>query len=187
CTVRQVNMTLSLAFLAPQLVKAAVEGRLPGVSISSDCGIPTPIGAGNSRISASTQAPSIFHQPFQESLSEEREINTDYNGCHRQEPRDWLTLDTGDLKPETQMRRRTFLAGSAAAVLARGPKGNAQQHMNAKDEFDFLVTQRVRAGKEKEVEAILRDMQAATLTNEKSCLRYEWYRASTPQTYILLE
>jgi len=29
CTVRQVNMTLSLAFLAPQLVKAAVEGRLP--------------------------------------------------------------------------------------------------------------------------------------------------------------
>jgi hypothetical protein len=29
CTLRQVNMTLSLAFLAPQLVKAAVEGRLP--------------------------------------------------------------------------------------------------------------------------------------------------------------
>ena len=49
------------------------------------------------------------------------------------------------------------------------------------------MTQRVQAGKEKEVEAILRDMQAATLTNEKSCLRYEWYRASTPQTYVLLE
>jgi site-specific DNA recombinase len=29
CSVRQVNMTLSLAFLAPNLVKAAVEGRLP--------------------------------------------------------------------------------------------------------------------------------------------------------------
>jgi hypothetical protein len=29
CTVRQINMTLSLAFLAPALVKAAVEGRLP--------------------------------------------------------------------------------------------------------------------------------------------------------------
>jgi len=29
CTVRQINLTLSLAFLAPQLVKAAVEGRLP--------------------------------------------------------------------------------------------------------------------------------------------------------------
>ena len=29
CTVRQVNLTLSLAFLAPQLVKAALEGRLP--------------------------------------------------------------------------------------------------------------------------------------------------------------
>ena len=29
CSVRQVNMTISLAFLAPALVKAAVEGRLP--------------------------------------------------------------------------------------------------------------------------------------------------------------
>jgi site-specific DNA recombinase len=29
CTARQVNMTISLAFLAPDLVKAAIEGRLP--------------------------------------------------------------------------------------------------------------------------------------------------------------
>jgi site-specific DNA recombinase len=29
CSARQVNMTLSLAFLAPDLVRAAVEGRLP--------------------------------------------------------------------------------------------------------------------------------------------------------------
>ena len=29
CSVRQVNMTVSYAFLAPDLVKAAVEGRLP--------------------------------------------------------------------------------------------------------------------------------------------------------------
>ena len=29
CSVRQVNMTISLAFLAPNLVKAAVDGRLP--------------------------------------------------------------------------------------------------------------------------------------------------------------
>jgi hypothetical protein len=34
CTVRQINLTLSLAFLAPQLIKAAVEGRLPrGINI----------------------------------------------------------------------------------------------------------------------------------------------------------
>jgi hypothetical protein len=32
CSVRQVNMTISLAFLAPDLVKAAVEGRLPAAS-----------------------------------------------------------------------------------------------------------------------------------------------------------
>jgi hypothetical protein len=29
CSVRQVNMTISLAFLAPDLVRAAAEGRLP--------------------------------------------------------------------------------------------------------------------------------------------------------------
>ena len=29
CSVRQVNMTISLTFLAPKLVQAAVEGRLP--------------------------------------------------------------------------------------------------------------------------------------------------------------
>ena len=34
CTLRQINLTLSLAFLAPQLVKAAVEGLLPrGINI----------------------------------------------------------------------------------------------------------------------------------------------------------
>jgi hypothetical protein len=29
CSVRKVNMTISLAFLAPELVKAAIDGRLP--------------------------------------------------------------------------------------------------------------------------------------------------------------
>ena len=34
CSVRQVNLTISLAFLAPNLVKAAIEGRLPrGIGI----------------------------------------------------------------------------------------------------------------------------------------------------------
>jgi hypothetical protein len=35
CSIRQVNMTISLAFLAPELVKSAVEGRLPrGISVT---------------------------------------------------------------------------------------------------------------------------------------------------------
>ena len=35
CTVRQVNMTISLAFVAPALVQAAVEGRLPhGIGVA---------------------------------------------------------------------------------------------------------------------------------------------------------
>ena len=35
CSVRKVNMTISLAFLAPNLVQAAVEGRLPrGIGVA---------------------------------------------------------------------------------------------------------------------------------------------------------
>jgi site-specific DNA recombinase len=42
CSARQVNMTISLAFLAPSLVKAAVEGRLPrGVGIERLRDLPT--------------------------------------------------------------------------------------------------------------------------------------------------
>jgi site-specific DNA recombinase len=34
CSVRHVSMTISLAFLAPDLVRAAVEGRLPrGINV----------------------------------------------------------------------------------------------------------------------------------------------------------
>ena len=41
CTVRQVNMTISLAFLAPNLVQAAVDGPLPrGVGIANLRGAP---------------------------------------------------------------------------------------------------------------------------------------------------
>jgi site-specific DNA recombinase len=42
CSVRQVNMTISLAFLSPNLVKAAVEGRLPrGIGIERLRDLPT--------------------------------------------------------------------------------------------------------------------------------------------------
>ena len=36
CSIRQVNMTISLAFIAPTLVKAAIEGRLPrGIGVAA--------------------------------------------------------------------------------------------------------------------------------------------------------
>ncbi|MGB6558471.1 MAG: hypothetical protein WBE96_13820 [Pseudolabrys sp.] len=36
CTVRQINMTISLAFLAPNLVQGSIDGRLPrGVGIAN--------------------------------------------------------------------------------------------------------------------------------------------------------
>ena len=41
CSVRKVNMTISLAFLAPDLVKAAIEGRLPrGIGVARLCHAP---------------------------------------------------------------------------------------------------------------------------------------------------
>ena len=85
------------------------------------------------------------------------------------------------------MRRRTFLVGSVAALLASGAESNKEQAQAATGEVNALATLRVRAGKEAEVEAILRDSQSATLANDKGCLRFEWYRASTPQTYISLQ
>jgi site-specific DNA recombinase len=41
CTVRKINMTISLAFLAPDLVKAAIDGRLPhGMGVARLCDLP---------------------------------------------------------------------------------------------------------------------------------------------------
>jgi hypothetical protein len=41
CSPRKVNMTISLAFLAPDLVKAAIEGRLPhGMGVARLCELP---------------------------------------------------------------------------------------------------------------------------------------------------
>ena len=41
CSIRKVNMTISLAFLAPDLMKAAVEGRLPrGIGVARLCDPP---------------------------------------------------------------------------------------------------------------------------------------------------
>ena len=65
CSVRKVNMTVSLAFLAPELVKAAIEGRLPhgmGVVRLADLpaewsrqhqilGLPAPIAPHSNRVS----------------------------------------------------------------------------------------------------------------------------------------
>jgi site-specific DNA recombinase len=42
CSPRKVNMTISLAFLAPDLVKAAIEGRLPrGMGLVRLCDLPS--------------------------------------------------------------------------------------------------------------------------------------------------
>src|SRR4029079_5466419 len=41
CSPRKVNMTISLAFLAPDLVKAAIESRLPfGMGVTRLCDLP---------------------------------------------------------------------------------------------------------------------------------------------------
>jgi site-specific DNA recombinase len=41
CSIRKVQMTISLAFLSPELVKAAIEGRLPrGIGVARLAGMP---------------------------------------------------------------------------------------------------------------------------------------------------
>jgi|SRR6516164_3371047 len=88
------------------------------------------------------------------------------------------------------MRRRTFMLASAAAMLAHATVESRAQRTEdtGTGEVNFLVTQHVvDPGKEAEFEALLREMEAATVANDKGCLRFEWYRAETPQTYILVE
>jgi site-specific DNA recombinase len=42
CSIREVNMTISLAFLVPDLVKAATDGRLPhGMGVARVTDLPT--------------------------------------------------------------------------------------------------------------------------------------------------
>jgi site-specific DNA recombinase len=41
CSVRKINMTISLAFLAPSLTKVVIDGRLPrGLGITQLCDLP---------------------------------------------------------------------------------------------------------------------------------------------------
>jgi site-specific DNA recombinase len=54
CSVRQVNMTISLAFLAPDLVRAAVEGRLPrGIGVER---LPSWVGLATSVVGGKAEA-----------------------------------------------------------------------------------------------------------------------------------
>ena len=53
--------------------------------------------------------------------------------------------------------------------------------------IDILVTQRCHPGFEERFEALLRKVEGNTVANDEGCLRYEWYRAPEPQTYVLVE
>lgn len=53
--------------------------------------------------------------------------------------------------------------------------------------IDFVVTQRVNPGMEQAFETLIRELATNTLANDEGCLRYEWYRAASLQTYILIE
>lgn len=45
CSPRKINMTVSLAFLAPSLVKAAINGKLPdGLGVTRLCDLPSDWG-----------------------------------------------------------------------------------------------------------------------------------------------
>jgi quinol monooxygenase YgiN len=53
--------------------------------------------------------------------------------------------------------------------------------------INLIVTQRVHPGMEQAFEEIARQLTANTLAKDEGCLRYEWHRAESPQTYVLIE
>src|ERR1019366_7183510 len=64
CSVRHVNMTISLAFLAPNLVKAAVEGRLPrGIGVERLRDPPTEKNTSTLGLESSTRKPCRKNPP----------------------------------------------------------------------------------------------------------------------------
>jgi hypothetical protein len=66
CSIRKVNMTISLAFLAPDLVKAAIDGRRPhGMGVADLTDLPCECsGSSNCSVSPRTNPafePSLYH------------------------------------------------------------------------------------------------------------------------------
>ena len=53
--------------------------------------------------------------------------------------------------------------------------------------IDIICTQRIKPGKEAEVERLLREAERLTVAHDKGCERYEWYRGKEPLTYVLVE
>ena len=82
-TIRQINMTISLAFLAPNLVQAAVDGRLPrGVGIAN-LRDRRPIGPGNTPGSGSRSL-SRHHGAWNRIFSaRDQTPNSAYPACQR--------------------------------------------------------------------------------------------------------
>ena len=68
CSIRKVNMTISLAFLAPDLVKAAIEGRLPhGMGVARLADMPAEWSRQHQMLglpSAYAAAPGCLHDQF---------------------------------------------------------------------------------------------------------------------------
>jgi quinol monooxygenase YgiN len=53
--------------------------------------------------------------------------------------------------------------------------------------IDIVCTQRINPGMEERVERLLQEAEKETLAHDKGCERYEWYRGSDPNTYVLIE
>jgi len=95
CSPRKVNMTISLAFLAPQLVKAAIDGRLPhGIGVARLCDMPAEW--------------SRQHQMPRPAL---RESRTSFRCLHRRERRrksrccEWRPINGGARTRPTRLRQ----------------------------------------------------------------------------------
>lgn len=53
--------------------------------------------------------------------------------------------------------------------------------------IDIVCIQRIKPGMQEQVEKLLREAEKETLAHDTGCERYEWYRGSEPNTYVLIE
>ena len=74
----------------------------------------------------------IYHQPFPESVSEERQIYTDYNGCHRQRVKhdSYLSAHFSTLRLSrfSALVRLSALTAPTSITSGRARRGSLDQH-----------------------------------------------------------
>jgi len=178
CSVRKVNMTISLAFLAPDLIKAAIEGRLPrGIGVARLCDCPSSgrVSTGSSAFPIlSLQSPacepvSVGYEPRTSNqavmsepvMRQAREVLRSVRGVPTREIARRIRM-AASLKSRIATKRRTSVGDSEEATVASAPatarrtiRSGSSRSRTAAPRRNSRILDGVTAGRKKRISSIL--------------------------------